>query len=271
MKRSLIAFFVLFFAFALTAQASISLQVGDVVTYNGRAYDSHSNPLFQGNGGAFSWTVSSVVPSPPSSPVGSTFQSFCDELQQSISTGTSYTVSSVFTPTTGGTINSSGNVLNNMKGIYLFDLWSNGLITQNAANAGAVQVAIWQSEGYTSSAIMSTGGFSSSQYFAASAAISSLLAITDISGSYSSSWTPTDVGAIILKHNGTGAQDQIVLVSTSNNNNNGSVPEPASLVVWGLGASLAAGAAALRRRKQPRGRWSAANRQVILQVIEGKR
>jgi hypothetical protein len=43
-------------------------------------------------------------------------------------------------------------------------------------------------------------------------------------------------------------------------------PEPATLVIWGvLGA---AGAAAVRRHRQPKGRWSAESRQAILQVIE---
>ena len=137
MKRFLITFlFVL--AASLNAQASITLQVGDVVTYLGRAVDSHGNHLYEGNGGAFSWSV--TASSPPSSAPGTLFQSFCDELQQSIHAGTNYTVSSVFTPVTGVVINSSGNILGNMQGIYLFDLWSNGLLTKSASTAGAVQV-----------------------------------------------------------------------------------------------------------------------------------
>ncbi len=47
------------------------------------------------------------------------------------------------------------------------------------------------------------------------------------------------------------------------------VPEPATLIIWGVGAALA-GTAAARRRKQPRGRWSAKNRQAIQELIEGK-
>lgn len=47
-------------------------------------------------------------------------------------------------------------------------------------------------------------------------------------------------------------------------------PEPTTLAIWGVGLGLA-GAAALRRRKQPKGRWSEKNRQAILQVIEGNR
>ena len=47
------------------------------------------------------------------------------------------------------------------------------------------------------------------------------------------------------------------------------VPEPTTLAIWGLGMGLA-GAAALRRRKQPRSRWSKKNRQAIFDVVEGK-
>jgi len=267
MKRSLIAF-LLVLAASMNAHAAITLQVGDVVTFIGKAYDSHNNPLFEGNGGAFSWSV--TASSPPSSPPGTPFQTFCDELQQSISSGNNYTVSKVFTPVTGGTINTSGNILNNMKGIYLFDLWSNGLITKSASTAGAVQAALWESEGYSNSDIMGTGGFSFSQLSAANSLIPTLLAVTDISGSYSSSWAPTDVGAIDLTHNGYGAQDQIVLVSTSNNNNS-VVPEPVSIIVWGAGAGLAAGAVAMRRREEPRRKWSAKNRQAIIQIVQGRR
>jgi hypothetical protein len=144
-------------------------------------------------------------------------------------------------------------------------------MAQTAANAGAVQVALWESEGYTSSQIQGTGGYSFSQYTTAHAAISGFLS-TPLNGvTYSSSWTPSDVNAIYLTRNGVGAQDQIVLVPTSHGSNNGPVPEPLSMVVWGAFAGLAAGATALRRRKQPCGRWSAKNRQAILHVIEGKR
>ncbi len=46
-------------------------------------------------------------------------------------------------------------------------------------------------------------------------------------------------------------------------------PEPVTLVIWGvLGV---AGAAVVRRHKQPRGRWSQENRQAIFQVIERSR
>ena len=182
MKRSLALALVFVFSAALTTQASIVLQTGDVVTYNGQAAG-----LSEGNGGAFNWDLYSVVPSPPaSSGTGTTFQTFCIELQQRISNGTNYTVGQVFTPTKGGTANSSGNKFNNLSGVYLFDLWSNNIIGQTAADAGAVQVALWESEGYTSTQITSTGGFTTNQLTAANLLITNILATkVDISGSYS--------------------------------------------------------------------------------------
>jgi hypothetical protein len=48
------------------------------------------------------------------------------------------------------------------------------------------------------------------------------------------------------------------------------IPEPTTIAIWGVGVGLA-GAAALRRRRQPGGRWSDENRQAIFHIIEGKR
>jgi hypothetical protein len=49
------------------------------------------------------------------------------------------------------------------------------------------------------------------------------------------------------------------------------IPEPVSIVIWGLGAAGAAGAMALRRRKNTRARWSDENRQAIVGLIENRR
>ena len=266
MKRSVALAIVIGLSATLSGQAAVTLQTGDIVTYNG-----HAPGLFEGNGGAFNWSISSVVASPASSPVGTTFQTFCLELQQSISNGTNYTIGQMFTPATGGTANSSGNKFNNLSGVYIFDLWSNNLITQNAADAGAVQVALWESEGYTQAQITGTGGYTSLSYSNANTLISSILATTvDISGSYSSSWAPTDLNAFFLSHNGVGAQDQIVLVSTSTHGGSPAVPEPVGAVIWGVGTALAAGGAALRRRKNRRRPWSEENREAVLRIIQGK-
>ncbi len=247
MKRSVALAVVFVLSATLSAQAAVTLQTGDIVTFNGQA-----TGLSEGYGGAFNWDIYSVVPSPASSPVGTTFQTFCVELQQNISNGTNYTIGQMFTPATGGTANSSGNKFNNLSGVYIFDLWSNNLITQNAADAGAVQVALWESEGYTSAQITGTGGYTTAQLNAANTLIPTLLATADVSGSYSSSWAPTDLNAFFLTHNGYGAQDQIVLVSTSTHGGSPAVPEPVGAVIWGVGTALAAGGAALRRARTVR-------------------
>jgi hypothetical protein len=131
-------------------------------------------------------------------------------------------------------------------------------------------VALWESEGYSNTQITGTGGFSWNQLNDANSRIPTLLATVDVSGSYSSSWAPTDLNAFFLTHNGYGAQDQIVLVRTSAPGGSPPVPEPAGIAVWGIGAGLAAGAAALRRRKQRRGRWSKENREAVLRIVQGK-
>jgi len=266
MKLSFVLAIAIVFSASVAVQASVILQTGDIVTYNG-----HAAGLFEGNGGAFNWSISSVVASPASSPVGTTFQTFCLELQQSISTGTNYTIGQMFTPATGGTANSSGNKFNNLSGVYIFDLWSNNLITQDAADAGAVQVALWESEGYSQAQITGTGGYTTNQYNNANTLIANILATkVDISGSYSTSWAPTDLNAFFLSHNGTGAQDQIVLVSTSTHGGSPSVPEPVGAAIWGVGTALAAGGAALRRRKNRRRPWSTENREAVLRIVQGK-
>jgi hypothetical protein len=272
-KRSLILSLVIVLVASLRVEASLTLNVGDVAKYLGHAYDIGNNPLFEGNGGAFSWVLSSTH-SPLSSPTNTAFQTFCVELTQTISTGSPgpyYKVSSVFTPTVGSFINSSSSTLGNLQGIYLFDLWSANKITQNATNAGVVQAALWESEGYSDSQIASALGISTFYLNnTVDTSIQTFLGVALSTSTSYSNYSPSDVVAFDLKTlGGSGAQDQIVL-GTVGGSNNGSVPEPVSLAVWGIGAGLAAGSVALRR-KQPNGRWSKKNRQAILQVIKHSR
>jgi len=48
------------------------------------------------------------------------------------------------------------------------------------------------------------------------------------------------------------------------------VPEPGTLVIWGLGGLCAAGAAALRRRKVKQARWSEETRNAIFAVVHAR-
>jgi hypothetical protein len=274
MRKLAILSSVLVFALGISTQtfgSLLYLQPGDVVTYLGPTANQHV-----GNGGAFDWQIKSVVPSPASSPVGTQFQTFCTELQQSISLtspGPDYTIKGTFIPTTSGAMNTSGNVLADMKGIYLLDLWSNGAIVKNQSDAGAVQYAIWKSEGYSDQDIKSLGGYSTSDFNSAVSQSAWLLGHYTLNGvAYSSSWTPADIVAFTITStkNGSSAQDQIVLGYTSNGNNS-VVPEPVSFAVWGIGSGLAAAGMAVRRRKQPQGRWSDKNRRAIMEIVNAKR
>jgi hypothetical protein len=302
MKRAVGLSLLLVLATTLTAQATIDLGPGDTITLESWAY-SNGQPAYEGYGGAFDWQVAST--SSIISPAQTSFQSFCVEIQQDIWFGGIFTVSDIFQPQLHQAINSPGsnpqtspgNILNNFQGIYLFDLWSEGGIPSNVGTpaqvAGAVQIALWESEGYTLNDPYSNGyvygsfpggagyyatGYTDGQLTNANTLISSLSQVALPDGSatgYNTNWAPNDVSAIILTDgtdgNGGGAQDQVVLVDDyTPAGGTSSVPEPISIVVWGVGAGLA-GAAALRRRKQPRGRWSPEDRQAIFQVIEGKR
>ncbi len=287
MKRSLGIWLVLALSATLldrVAVGAVNLVANDTITF------ANSDSASEGWGGAFDWTVTTVVsPTATSSAPTTPFQSFCVQLQQDIAPGGTYVVSNVLTNLkTGSTVNSSGNTLSSTAGLYLFDLWSENLSTfaHTAADAGMVQVAIWLSEGYTESQIVNSAGYTinsqgTGTFDVADAAITSWESnpalYTLLDGSvYSPNWVPSNsLNAIELNNlNGTGAQDQAVFAQTlsggSQPDDSFVVPEPVTAVIWGVGAGLA-GAAALRRRKQPRGRWSVVNRQAILQIFDNKR
>ncbi len=286
MKRSLVLSLVLALAATLVdrvAVAAVNLVKNDTITF------ANSDSASEGWGGAFDWTVTTVVtPTAASSAPGTTFQSFCVQLQQDIAPGGTYFVSNVLTNLKiGSTLNSSGSTLNSTAGLYLFDLWSENVNTfaHTAANAGMVQIALWLGEGYTESQIVNGAGYTSNSqdtgtFDVADAAIKSWesnpTVYTLLDGSvYGQNWVPpSNIDAIELNNLcGTGAQGQLVyspILSGGNQpSDNFPVPEPVAVVIWGVGAVLA-GAAALRRRKQPRGRWSEENRQAILQIIDSK-
>jgi hypothetical protein len=243
MKRSLGLSLVFVLMIPFSVQAAISLRPNDTVTF-----EQQTSGLSTGYGGLFTWQVASTAPRTDGSTapaVGTSFYSFCAQIGGSgstISAGNTYTITSFITPVVGQAINAGGNTLVNTQGLFLFDQWSAGNIAQNQSDAAAIQVALWLSEGYTSSAIESTAGYSSSQFSAAQSQESSLLS----SLGYSSAWqVGTNDKVAILN----GAQDQFVSCSTSTS----SVPEPASFVIWGIvslaGAATVIGKKAIKGRK----------------------
>ena len=100
-----------------------------------------------GYGGAFDWSTGT-------NNSGTQFNTFCSEIQQNISANHYYNITTIFTPTTGGTLNSLGNILSSYNGLYDFNQWATGALATQISSAGgstvagAVQVAIWQSESF---------------------------------------------------------------------------------------------------------------------------
>ena len=200
------------------------------------------------------WEVATTVPRPVGvqAPAPNTvFYSFCaqmDSPNSTIGNGGTYTIGSIINPVVGQVINKAGNTLQNTQGIFLFDQWSKGNIAQNQNDAAAVQVALWLGEGYTESTITSDGGYSSGQLSAAESLGASLLT----SLGYSTSWRVSPNDVVVSYTNG---QDQFV------DPNAGSVPEPASFVIWGVGLGLT-GVATVAGTKKTKG-WKGFNHSPI--------
>ena len=223
MKRVLVLSFVLVFAVGLSAHAAITpviLQQGDIIQYQGQATNES-----EGSGGAFNWKiVYDDTANGVSTPVGGTLQTFCTELNLYISSSMSVASPPISNLTIGSYLNTTGQTLQNTQGLYLFDLWSNGLLapyfssygTKNVA--GAVQVEIWLSEGYGTQAIANNGGISGNALTTAIADANYFVHnVLDGSTSWSNGWTPTDIAAVDLNAypRGGPGQDQIVLVPSS--------------------------------------------------------
>jgi len=193
--------FVLMLSFTLNVEAAISLVPNDTVTIV-----NQTPGLSAGNGGEFTWNVASTVPNSGSSPVGTVFYTFCAQIGGAGSTigppGMTYTIDGFISPVVGQPINAAGSTLVDTQGLFLFDQWSTGNLTQNVATAAAVQVALWSSEGYTATQIEGAG-FSSSLYSDSVALESSLLS----SLGYTSAWQPGPNDQVIVLDN---AQDQFI-------------------------------------------------------------
>lgn len=280
MKRALVLSAVFVFAVELSARAAVTFQPvllvsGDTIQFQGQTPNES-----QGRGGAFTWEViADDTANGVSSSPGTYFQTFCTQLTQSISATNDYTVTSVTnSPAINSALNTTGNSLQNYAGLYLFDLWNKGLlassdVTYGTANvAGAVQVQIWLSEGYTSTQISTSSGIFGTTLTNDEFLANTLLSISDTgnTGTSYATFSPTDIAAVDLNNlSGQGAQDQVLLIPSSGTSSSGqpTAPEPTGIIVWGIGAGVA-GAAAVRRRGQRRTRWTKQNRQAILAVID---
>ena len=270
MKRAIGLGTVLVFAMSVSARAALVLSVGDKVTDDGQTAG-----LFFGNGGQFKMQVDSPVQSGDSLP-GTQFFTFCTALGSTgdtITTTGTYTITGFITPVVGQPFNDDGNILLDTKGVFLFDAWSNGggSLAHTLANAEAVQLALWLSEGYSAtgatSTIQTAGAYTSAVITSAMSTEAFLLSSSSGLG-YSSSWSVPASDKVMLLG---GAQDMAVYVTMNPNSQQpSSTPEPATLLIWGVGG-VAAGAVALhRKRKQRRGRrWSEESRKAILSIFEG--
>lgn len=261
MNRTFGLSLLLLFAVTLTAQASVQLSLDDEVRFLNQSPGQSA-----GYGGAFDWLVTK------GESAGQTYQTFCVELSNNgnayINYGWTYKVSQLLDPAKNSPINDgkTSRLLGDTTGIYAFDQWSKlppNSPDRNPTYAAAVQVALWRSIGYSSDLIQSDGGIRVTSEIET--------AITQLTTGWSDGWKATNEKVAILKDLGNAAaQDQIFFVATSNDAGGlHPVPEPTTIAIWGVGVGLA-GAAALRRRKQPQGRWSKENRQQILSIIEGK-
>jgi hypothetical protein len=246
MKRSVLFSVAVVLGSVICAQASITLLQDDRVTLNGQISGNSA-----GYGGAFDWQVALLAhplaeygSTPPT--VGDHFNTFCVELTQHVSPGSTYKVrDNPFTPTVNGAANTTGKVWNDLKGVFLFEKWSSGVLTwsnhSTSQIAGAVQAAIWMSEGYNSTQISNYGGLTASTY---TTQITNWLTALG----YTSAWTPSSTKLINLTTlSNLEVQDQIALVSIPQVGGY-DVPEPASIVIW-LVFGLSVSAVAVVRRR----------------------
>jgi hypothetical protein len=242
MKRALGLSLLLTFAIAISAQASVVLNVGDTVKFDGQVAGEYF-----ADGGAFDWTVTSAGANH-----GADFFSFCIEIQENISAGSVYTVTNVIAAASimpGVQINSSGYQLNDTKGIFLFDQWSQsstlfGHATNGVEAAKAVQIALWESEGYDENYIYMHTTYGDPTAIHADETLANTIAAEL---GWTTSWLPIDVDAMWLSTGGVNNQDQVFLIPQQTGGHQGTVPEPASVAIWGLGICFA-GVVANRRR-----------------------
>lgn len=214
-------------AMALPAAAlQASIQIGDTVQF--------SRGSNQGSGGGVFNATS------PTSAFAA-FQTFCVELTEHITFGTTYTVYGI------GTTNHQGGKTLGTDTAWLYTQFREGDIVLSGANQeNAMQLGIWRGMGYTDSQIASAMN-GHANWGSAANALANYIPILDailgnwfatLSADYAA-WIangPNYYGGVqiinIANSSGGYAQDQLIWNPVPDPEP-GTVPEPATVVIWG--------------------------------------
>lgn len=236
-KRKVLAALVAVIAGHLAASSTLASIVAPKVGALIKLYDGPGN----GNGGEFKVNVKNPG---ASGFTNDSFRTFCVEISEHISFGTTYKVKSITNKTdqSGKTLTARTAALfqgfidglgsTGVTKILGIDYRRNSVSHQNA-DGRSLQLAIWKSMGWDSEAIWTTGGYKNEFQNNSKANLWYNAILPPDSSSYSR------VGIMNLSDsNGNGNyQDQLVIV-----------PEPFSIVIWGLVALGSMGSLCFRRR-----------------------
>ena len=232
-------------ALALPASSTwASIQVGQAVKFSRGSHQGSGGGVFDATSPTNAYTA---------------FQTFCVELSEHISFGTTYYVYGI------GTTNNLGGKTLGSTTAWLYTQFREGDITLNSANEeNAIQLGIWRGMGYTNTDIANAMNGQASWGSAANA-LSTYIPLLDgiLSGWFTTlaadfaAWQSHGlnyVGGVQIinistsptQGNGTFAQDQLIWNPVPDPEP-GTVPEPATIAVWG--ALLGMGLVVAKRRR----------------------
>ena len=232
-------------ALALPASSWASIQVGQSVQF--------SRGANQGSGGG-------VFNATSPSNAYAAFQTFCVELTEHISFGSTYYVYNI------GTTNNLGGKTLGSTTAWLYTQFREGDIALGSANAeNAMQLGIWRGMGYTNNEIASTMN-GHSNWGSTANALSTYIPLLD---GILTNWFTTlsadfaawqshganyiggvqiiNISTSLTPRSGTYAQDQLIWNPVPDPEP-GTVPEPMTLAVWG-GLGLCGAAIAYRNKR----------------------